>query len=80
MADLAKELRRSAPADHGLVGGWLMRDAADEIERLRRIGTSLLRWAEKLDEDLPLSCQQFWAQDIEEARATLGSVCEADHD
>ena len=35
MADLAKELRRSAPADHGLVGGWLMRDAADEIERLR---------------------------------------------
>jgi len=42
-----------------------------EIEQLQRIAKNLLHWAEKLDQDLPLSCQQFWAQDTEEARAVL---------
>ena len=49
-----------------------------EIDLLRRIGKNLLRWAEKLDEDLPLSCQQFWAKDIEEARAALSVIQQSD--
>jgi hypothetical protein len=34
MTDIVERLRDNAPVDHGLASGDLMREAADEIERL----------------------------------------------
>lgn len=42
-----------------------------ENERLRAALEKLIRWAERGADAIPISCQQFWAKDIEQARAAL---------
>lgn len=74
MSDLVERLRKWAGFGYGAEASETMREAADEIERLREELKSLVDWEEPLHRALRLSDGDFsyLEADFAKARAALG--------